>query len=98
MSLALEMMLAAPEFDDMHLLALAMGFDSSTYAATIQVRRAHFDIVAICYHEDLVQLDAGAFIGINFLNFQGLPLANAILLAPGFNYGIHAHVPEQNTV
>src|SRR3990172_2494413 len=68
----LAVMLAAAHLENLYLFAAAVGLDGGHHLAARQEGGANLHIVALAYHQHLVQLDGAAFLGRKTLNPQGL--------------------------
>ncbi len=71
------------------LVGLAVRLHGRGDARARDVRRADRDVRALADQEDLVELDGGARVGVEFLDPHDGALAHPVLLAPGGNDGVH---------
>src|SRR5688572_12648483 len=84
-----QVVLAAPEFGDLDLVGLAMGLHRRGDARARDVRRTDRHVRAFADQENLIELDGGARIRVEFLDPHDGALAHPVLLAPGGNDGVH---------
>src|SRR6185436_26632 len=82
-----QVVLAAAEFDDAHLVALAVALHGRDDFAAAQERRADLDAVALPDQQHLVELDVRTGLGRELLHAKDRALADAILLTTRRNYG-----------
>ena len=88
-TLLAQVVLAAPEFGDLDLVGLAVRLHGRRDARARDVGRADGDVRALADQEDLVELDGGTRVGVEFLDPHDGALAHPVLLAPGGNDGVH---------
>src|SRR5687767_115967 len=84
-----QVVLAAAEFDDAHLVTLAMTLHGGDHFAAAQERRADLDAVALADQQHLVELDIGAGLGRELFHTKDRAFADAILLTTRRNHGVH---------
>lgn len=87
------MVLAATEFDDLDLLAAAMGLDGGADLATIYIGRTDFDVITISDHEDIFKFDSAAFVRSQFLDADGVALCDTVLFSTCSDYSVHLPAP-----
>src|SRR5690606_4131855 len=88
MPLPLHVVLAAAELDDAHLVGAAMADDLGGDAGAVE-RVAELDAVAVAQHQDVVEGDLAAGLGLELLDAERLALRHAVLLAAGDQYCVH---------
>src|SRR5262245_3618073 len=84
-----QVVLAATEFDDAHLVALAVTLHGCDDFAATQERRADLDAVALPDQQHLVEFDVGAGLGRELFHAKDRAFADAILFATRRTYGVH---------
>src|SRR5262245_41858203 len=89
MVLPAQVVLAAAEFDDRHLLALAVANDRGDDLAALEQRGAELHIGAIAHEQDLTELHRGAWLGIQLFDAQRGVLGNPVLLTTGGDDRVH---------
>src|SRR5689334_15625617 len=87
----LAMVLAPTELDDHDLVVAAVAADLGFDRGALQERCADLDVVAVAGHEDLVQLDRGADIGVELLDADDLAGHGAILAPAGGKHCVHGN-------
>src|SRR6185503_4231502 len=76
-----QVVLAAAEFDDAHLVALAVALHGRDDFTAAQERRADLDAVALPDQQHLVEFDVGARLGGELFHAKDRAFADSILLA-----------------
>src|SRR5690606_29742654 len=88
MPLPLHVVLAAAELDDAHLVGAAVADDLRGDARALE-RVADLDAVAVAEHQDVVEGDLAAGLGLELLDAERLALRHAVLLPAGDQYCVH---------
>src|SRR5882672_3202569 len=81
--------LAAAEFDDADLIALALGRDLRLDLAPVDQRLAYLDVGALADHQDLIELHGIADGGLELFDTNTLTLLGAVLLTACAKNGVH---------
>src|SRR5699024_6402894 len=85
----LHVVLAALELDDANLVATAVGEHLGGDLSAFDVRGPDAHIVAFANHQNLVDLDAGALLGVQLLDAQNVAFSGPVLFAAGGKYRVH---------
>src|SRR5580698_8696058 len=82
-------MLAAPEFDNTDLVALAMTLDGSDHLGRAHVGRANGDRGPGADQQHLGEFDAGTLVGVELLDTHHGTFLDAVLFTARGDHGIH---------
>src|SRR5271166_954732 len=82
-------MLAASEFDDPHLVALAMTLDRRNHLRAAHVGGANCHVRTGADEQHLIEFDTGTGLGIELFNAHDGTFLNAVLFTARGNHGIH---------
>src|SRR6056297_1616184 len=89
MALRPPVILATMELHDFHLARLPLGHDGGLHLAALEVRLADADVVPVADQENPVELDTGAFLGVQLLDTQDSALADPVLFSACGDHGVH---------
>src|SRR5210317_214145 len=89
MALALEVVLAAAELDDLDLLAATLRLDGGGDLAAVEVGCADLDVVAIGNQQHLVEFDRPALFAGELLDPDGVALGDPVLLTAAQDDSVH---------
>src|SRR5277367_5544683 len=81
--------LAPPEFDDAHLVALAVTFDGRDHLGRAHIRRADGDRGSGADQQYLIEFDARALVCLELLDAHDGTFLDAVLFTARGNHGIH---------
>src|SRR5271170_1998398 len=89
MGLLALVMLAAAEFDNANLVALAVAFHGRDYLGSIDIRRADGHGRPGTDQQNLIEFDAGTLVGVELLDTHHGTFLNAVLFTARGDYGVH---------
>src|ERR1700687_3028602 len=89
MSLLALVMLAAAEFDDANLVALAMALDGRDHLGRTHIRGADGHRRTGAHQQHLFEFDTGALVCVELLDTHHGTLLNAVLFTARGDHGIH---------
>src|SRR5258706_8081719 len=89
MSLLALVMLAAAEFDNPHLVALAVTFDRGDYFGATYVGRANGHRRTGTHQQHLIEFDAAALVCVELLDTHHGTFLDAVLFTARGDHGIH---------
>src|SRR4051812_25849328 len=84
-----QVVLAAAEFHDDLLLALAVLLDRGGNLATLDERRADVDLVTVADEQDFAEFDGGARLHVEFFDLQNGAVLDPILFAARGDNRVH---------
>ena len=82
-------MLAAAEFDNAHLVALAVTFHRGDHLGRAHVGSANGDRGSGADQQHLIEFDTGALVCVELLDTHHGTFLNAVLFTARGNHGIH---------
>src|ERR1700691_3822798 len=89
MGLLALVMLAAAEFDNANLVALAMTLHRGDHLGRSHVGSADGDRGSGAHQQHLIEFDAGALVCVELLDTHHSTFLNAVLFTARGNHGIH---------
>src|SRR5208283_3410429 len=98
MSLLTLVVLAAAEFDNTHLVALAVALDGRHHLGAAHIGCANGDRGAGADQQHLVEFDTGALVCVELLDTHHGTFLYAVLLTARGNHGIHGSTPAGRTL
>ena len=96
MTVLTTVLLTALEFDDGDFVSFAVGFDFCRNHTTFDNRATDFRRFP-ADHQNAVKGNAGAFVSGKAFDFDDIAGGHAVLLATGFNDGVHRQEPSYET-